>query len=222
MNTFFVTGIDTDIGKTYITGLLAKYLLEKGKSVVTQKLVQTGCKGISEDIIVHRKIMGIPLYKVDKNKITCPYSFSFPASPHLSSEMEKINIDMKKIDKSTETLKKEFKFLLIEGAGGVMVPLTRKRTTLDFISERNYPIIIVSSPKLGSINHTLLTINAIKSKNLEIKGIIYNTYPDEKREIMNDSVKIFKDFLPNTPIITVPKISIEKSIPKIDFSKLFE
>ena len=82
-NTLFIGGIDTDIGKTYATGVLAKALYNRGLKVITQKLVQTGCEGIAEDIITHRDIMGMPLQALDKDGTTCPYVFSKPASPHL-------------------------------------------------------------------------------------------------------------------------------------------
>ena len=93
MSVFFISGIDTDIGKTYATGALAQALLQqtlvpqKGSnsvptSIITQKLVQTGCEGISEDIIRHRDMMGIPLQAVDHQGLTCPYVFKKPASRH--------------------------------------------------------------------------------------------------------------------------------------------
>ena len=88
MTVLFISGIDTDIGKTIATGLLAKALYQKGHKVITQKLVQTGCRDIAEDLITHRNIMGMPLQRIDKEGVTCPYVFSKPASPHLSSALE--------------------------------------------------------------------------------------------------------------------------------------
>lgn len=85
---YFVSGIDTDIGKTVATGVLAKQLLQQGKSVITQKPVQTGCKNIAEDIAVHRKIMGIPMQEADKQGLTMPEIFSYPASPHLAARLD--------------------------------------------------------------------------------------------------------------------------------------
>ena len=73
MNVFFVSGIDTGIGKTVATGVFAKKLAEKGANPITQKLIQTGCEGISEDILEHRKVMGIPLRPEDRDFTTCPY-----------------------------------------------------------------------------------------------------------------------------------------------------
>ena len=82
-----VSGIDTGIGKTYATGLIAKALLRQGKAVITQKIVQTGCEGVAEDILKHRHLMGIGLQDVDREGLTSPYVFRYPASPHLSGRM---------------------------------------------------------------------------------------------------------------------------------------
>jgi len=160
----FISGIDTDCGKTIVTGLLAKFLQKTGKKVITQKLVQTGCSEISEDIETHRKIMNIGLLEEDKNHLTCPYIFQFPASPHLSAKIENTEIDIDKILNSTNKLLEKFDIVLIEGAGGLLVPITSNYSTIDFIAKNKYPIILVSSSKLGSINHTLLSLELIKNK----------------------------------------------------------
>ncbi len=195
MSKIFIAGIDTDIGKTYATGLLAKCFLLNNKSVITIKLAQTGCVGISEDIIKHREIMNIPLSDYDKNGITCPYVFKFPASPHLSAEIENKNIDTDKISNSINTLNNYFDNIIIEGVGGLLVPLNNKQTSLDFIKKEKLPVILVSSPKLGSINHTLLSIEALKTRNINLLGIIYNCFGNFDKTIKNDSIKVFKLFL---------------------------
>ena len=185
----FITGIDTDIGKTIVTGLLAKYLLQKGKSVITQKLAQTGCVSFSEDIDVHRKIMEIPRTTFDNDGITCTYIFKFPASPHLSANMECKTIDVSKINNATKILSENFEYLLIEGVGGIHVPLNNNITTLDYLEQNKLPIVIVSSGKLGSINHTLMTLELAKNRNIEVLGIIYNSFQGENEIIKEDSKK---------------------------------
>ena len=81
----FITGIDTNIGKTFATGMIACALAEKGKKVITQKMIQTGCTEVSEDIEMHRKIQGIPFTEEDKAGLTCPYIFTYPCSPHMAA-----------------------------------------------------------------------------------------------------------------------------------------
>ena len=89
----FVGGIDTDIGKTVATGWLAAKLMRQGFSVITQKIVQTGCTGISDDILVHRRLQNLPLLPEDTDGTTCPYLFGYPCSPHLAARMAGARID---------------------------------------------------------------------------------------------------------------------------------
>jgi len=190
-----ICGIDTGVGKSIVTGLLARHLLDRGKVIITQKLVQTGCSGRSEDILLHRRLMGADWHRLDEQKLTCPYCFPFPASPHLAAEQAGTEIDPAELDRATEALAVQVDQLIIEGAGGLLVPLTRSLLLLDYLAERSYPIILVSSPRLGSINHTLLCLEAIKNRNMQLSGLVYNLHGDHPREIVTDSLKMFKQFL---------------------------
>lgn len=183
-----ITGIDTDTGKTIATGLLARYLVKKGIQIITQKMVQTGCKTVSEDVQVHRKIMGMEWTNHDQDGSTCPYLFQYPASPHLAAAMEEKSIDCSRILTATETLKTTYDCILLEGAGGLQVPLNKSCTVLDYIQDQHYPVILVSSSKLGSINHTLLSMEALKARSLDLIGLIYNTFPGDDALIAADSI----------------------------------
>lgn len=207
----FISGIDTDCGKTVATGLLAKYLHAKEKKVITQKLVQTGCIDVSEDILAHRKIMNIKLLEEDKNHLTCPYIFKLPSSPHLAARIENIEIDFNIITNSTKKLLEKFDIVLLEGAGGLLVPLNHNFTTFDYIKKNYYPIILVSSSKLGSINHTLLSLELIKNKGLDLIGLIYNEFPDKNPIITEDSKLYLKNYLrsnfPKSEFYSIPVIT---------------
>lgn len=207
----FISGIDTDCGKTIVTGLLAKYLHKSGKKVITQKLVQTGCTEISEDIETHRKIMNIELFEEDKNRLTCPYIFRLPASPHLAAKIENTEIDIEQITNSTNKLLEKFDIVLLEGAGGLLVPLNKNFTTIDFIEKNKYPIILVSSSKLGSINHTLLSLEAIKSRGLDLTALIYNEFPNKNPIITEDTKQYLQNYLhvnfPKSKFYTIPEIN---------------
>ncbi|BDD09589.1 ATP-dependent dethiobiotin synthetase BioD [Fulvitalea axinellae] len=194
-NIVFITAIDTDAGKTFATGVLAKQYKDQGINVITQKLSQTGCVGISEDILKHRELMDIPVQEVDKSGLTCPYVFTFPASPHLAAEMDGFEIDPKKITQSTEELSDQYELVLVEGVGGLHVPITRDLSLLDYLEERKYPLILVSSAKLGSVNHTLMSLELAKTRGIEVIGIIYNRHPESPEPIAKDSKRIFADYL---------------------------
>lgn len=211
---YFVTGIDTDAGKSYATGFIARSWNEKGIRTITQKLIQTGNVGYSEDIELHRKLMNIPYTEEDREKLTMPEIFSYPASPHLAAEIDNRSIDFDKIEKATEELSKRYDAVLLEGAGGIMVPLTRQLLTIDYISQKEYPVILVTSGKLGSINHTLLTLEAIKNRNIILDTVAYNLFPETEDEtIKNDTEKYIRAYLqqyfPSTTFVYVPYIKLQ-------------
>ena len=190
---YFVSGIDTDIGKTVATGVLAKQLLQQGKSVITQKPVQTGCQDIAEDIAVHRKIMGIPMQEVDKQGLTMPEIFGYPASPHLAARLDGRALDLDKIRTSTQELATQYEIVLVEGAGGLMVPLTENLLTIDYIRQQGYPVILVTSGRLGSINHTLLSFSALKQYGISLYSLIFNHIHDSKDEtVAGDTLEYLK------------------------------
>lgn len=193
---YFISGIDTGIGKTYTTGFLAKQWFEQGQRVITQKLVQTGNIDISEDIEKHREIMGRGWLEDDENKLTMPEIFSYPASPHLATKIDGREIDFNKIEDATQQLAEKHDVVLLEGAGGLMVPLTTELLTIDYLVTKNYPIILVSSGKLGSINHTLLSLEAIKSRGLDLFALAYNLN-DESQDalISKDTSEYLKHYL---------------------------
>ena len=224
MPTIAITGIDTGVGKTVVTGLLARYLRASGRSVITQKLAQTGCVGLSEDILLHRRMMGIELTDADRKGVTCPYVFALPASPHLAAKEEGCAIDLERISHATAQLEQEYEYVLLEGAGGLHVPLTETVTFLDYLAGRNYALLVVSSAKLGSINHTLLSLEAAKTRHLRLRGILYNLHPPEDPRIVEDSQRVFLRYLrrfgyPET-VIAIPAMDAEGGFPDVDFSAI--
>ena len=218
MSEYFISAIDTDAGKSIATGLLARFLHQKGKSVITFKPAQTGCEGIAEDILTHRKLAGMNVLPEDQSGETCPYVFPVPASPHLSAEMADSRIDAVKIDACLENLRAKYDNILIEGAGGLMVPLNRDLLFVDWAAKHNLPLILVTSGRLGSINHTLLSLDAATARGIKVAGIIYNLYPQGEPHITTDSLKVISEYT-SAPVIEIPEI-IGYDIPEIDFSPI--
>ena len=213
-----VCGIDTDVGKSVVTGLLARYLMDQGKIVITQKPVQTGCADRPEDILVHRKFMGTDWLTPDEQGLTCSYCFPLPASPHLAAERAGTEIDPSQITSATATLAGQVDQLIIEGAGGLLVPLTRKLLLLDYLQSCAFPLILVTTPRLGSINHTLLCLEAIKHRDLELLGLVYNIHGnDYSPEIVADSLKVFREALSRygfpEKVVLLPDIKESRSAP---------
>lgn len=210
---YFVTGIDTNIGKSYAVGFLAAKWAKEGKKVITQKPIQTGNSDMSEDIVFHRKMMGIELLPEDKNGLTMPEIFTYPASPHLAAKIDNRTIDFEKIDKATEILHENYDILLIEGAGGLMVPLTEDLLIIDYIAQKKYPIILVTSGRLGSINHTLLSFEAIENRGLTLHSVVYNLFDENPDPIISeDTFRLLKKQMsmrfPDAELLVLEKMNV--------------
>ena len=208
-NVYFVSGIDTNIGKSYATAYLAKTWNARGIRTITEKLIQTGNTDMSEDIELHRRIMGTDLLPEDKERLTMPEIFSYPCSPHLAAEIDKRPIDFDKIERATQTLSERYDAVLLEGAGGLMVPLTRELLTIDYVAQKQYPLVFVTSGRLGSINHTLLSLEAMTRRSIRLHTLAYNLFPEEDDEIIRrDTEEYMRDLLkreyPEAEFVVVP------------------
>lgn len=232
MSVLFISGIDTDIGKTYATGMIAKALMQQGVNVITQKLVQTGVSvnlnngemNIANDIVTHRQLMGIPLQPCDIDSTTCPYRYEKPASPHLSAKLANDILDPDIITNATNVLQADYDVVLLEGAGGLLVPIIEQLLILDYIANQGYPVILVTSGRLGSINHTLLSLEAVTSRGLDVHSVIYNHIHDNAaqtdEQIADSTIDFLQNYLaahyPNTHWLSLP-VQESNSFSQVDF-----
>ena len=211
-NILFISGIGTNVGKSYATGWLANYLTDKGHKVMTIKMIQTGDVGYSEDIEIHRRLMKLPILPIDKDFTTAPIIMSYPASPHLAARIDKCEIDLSKIDRSVEKLSADYDTLLMEGAGGLMVPITEDYLTIDYIAEHKLPLVLVSNGQLGSINHTLLSLEAISSRGISLPYVIYNPFFDEDKIIAEENMNYFRQLIgkkyPDTELLIMNETTV--------------
>ena len=209
---YFISGIDTDAGKSVATGYLSSRLLSEGVNVITQKLIQTGNVGMSEDIQLHRKIEGRSLQEVDHRHLTHPLLFPTPCSPHMAAELEHTEVDITLATRATEELKKLYPLVLIEGAGGLMVPLTEELLTIEYIEEQHYPVVLVTTAKLGSINHTLLSLEALQRRGIEVPLLIYNMGVSTEPAITENTLEYLQKYLakhyPATHLLELPTIDL--------------
>jgi len=192
---FFITGTDTGVGKSVISGLLARYLLNQGNTVITQKWIETGAEAGSSDIDTHLRFMGMDRAEIkDILDLVLPYSFKLACSPHLAAEAEDVAIDKDKIKKAFKSLLDKFDSVIAEGSGGVLVPISRDSLIIDILKELAIPVIIVAANKLGVINHTLLTIEALRVRDINIEGVIFNDQPDyNNKQVCDDNLRIIKE-----------------------------
>ncbi|MBD97848.1 dethiobiotin synthase [bacterium] len=190
----FITGTNTGVGKTVVTGLIAKHL-QTTRQVITQKWVQTGCTApIPEDLNTHwvirqRGTAALMPYLAD----CCPYQFAYPASPHLAAHLENTPIHTEKIYAAFYRLANQFDTVICEGAGGILVPVTPTETVLDCVSALNLPTVIVIGNTLGCINHSLLTIQALRAAKVPLMGLVFNHVPvDTPAPIAADNMAIIQ------------------------------
>ena len=173
---FFIAGTDTGAGKTFVTAILAAALIKEGLHTGVQKWITTGGVDQSGDVeFVRSALSGLLGAKaLEKALFSYPYCLSFPASPHLAAEIDGIHIDPEKILDQFEKMKALTDVLLIEGTGGIMVPITRKFLYTDLLEQLRPKVILVARSGLGTINHTLLTLEALRTRGLEVLCVVMN------------------------------------------------
>ena len=208
----FITGTDTDIGKTIVTAGTASLCTELGLRTAVLKPVQTGTAEYNPDICEIRRVAQDTLEIPDK--LTTPYSFPYPASPHLAADMENTTISLDLIAEKIKEVELTCTpdVILIEGAGGILVPLNENETFLDLLDILGIPVIITSSVRLGTINHTLLTVQTLQNNRIPLEGIIFNRVPENPGPVEKDNIRIISK-LSGLPVLA--------SIPELEKNEFF-
>lgn len=222
---FFVSGIDTGIGKTMVTGLAARCLAADGSDIVTVKMVQTGNEGFSEDIEMHRKICGGVRLREDDEGLTAPQIFRFPSSPALAASLEGRRVDFEAIRRAVSGCASRREIVLVEGAGGLAVPLSEDVLSVDFAASCGWPLVLVACGRLGSINHTILSLEMAKSRGMDVAGVVWNWCEGVDPEIDADAKNTVKRHLVHLgfaqKMVEVPRFSPSGPYPYVDFSEIF-
>ena len=167
----FITGTDTGCGKTYVTALLAKHFISQGFDVGVMKPIACGPRKDNDAVYLKKN-----LKLNDSLKLINPIHLKLPLAPYTASRLLLMTININKIFSAYKKLQKRHDLVLVEGVGGVLVPIKREYFVADLIKDMDLPTIIVARAGLGTINHTLLTIEALKRRKIEILGIIMNGY----------------------------------------------
>ena len=208
----FVSGIDTGVGKSVVTGELARRLRADGRDVITVKLVQTGNVGRSEDLELHRRLMGGVRFPEDDSGLTAPQIFAYPASADLAARLEGRKVDLRRMVRSVNACARRHEIVLVESAGGLFVPLTAKTLTIDLAARERWPVVLVTNGCLGSINHTLAAVEAIRRRGLEIRRVVYDWAPDVDPAIDADTPRTIERFLRqwgvDAPVETLGRIEV--------------
>ena len=173
---YFVTGTDTGVGKTIVSACLLLALQRQGLRTGYMKPVQTGClqqgpHRSAPDLDWVRDATGLTAGAQDEPD-RCPYRFALPASPHLAAAREGAAIELDRIVQAYRRLRARDETLVVEGAGGVLVPLNDHQTLLDLMTALDLPVVVTARTGLGTINHTLLTLQALRAAGLTAAGLV--------------------------------------------------
>lgn len=201
---FFITATDTDVGKTFVSASLLKAFLDENLDAVAIKPVQSGCEnGVAPDVLQYAKINS-------RNDFAPLYALNFASSPHLAAQKENIAIDLEKIFSYCQKFIAQFSCTIIEGAGGVFVPLNDKECIFDLIKKLEIPVILVAKNELGALNQILLNIENFQNHGINLSAIVLN-FHDKNDEICASNLAYLKDKFDGFIITLPPNLIVQKA-----------
>jgi len=200
----FITGTDTGVGKTLLAGAIVERLRTQGRSVGVFKPIATGCRReregfVSDDaeFLAQCAESEGPLSEIN------PVRYQEPLAPWVATERSGCEINWEDMQRAYADLAQTHQGMIVEGIGGVMVPLMRDYFVLDLMVDMNLPVIIVARSTLGTLNHTLLTVNQCRQRGLSIRGIVINGYRAETADIAQETNTRVLAELSGAPVLTV-------------------
>ena len=201
MDGFFIAGTDTGVGKTLIAGAIARALSLQGRRVGVMKPFESGCRRdgdsvVPADALFLRNMAG----SQDDLALICPYAFERPLAPGIAARSEHVAINIETVQKIFNQLSAPYDIMLVEGAGGLMVPISEELLMIDVIGLLKLPLIIVARTALGTINHTLLTVREAQRAGIRVCGIILNKVSPEQDEAEDTNPEVIRKFS-NVPLL---------------------
>jgi len=212
----FITGTDTGVGKTILSALIGLIYKATGLTVGYLKPVETGAVSVNGELVPPdasflARVLGL---EDEPLEMLCPYRFELPASPHLAARLAGKRIKPDVIRECFNYFDRRYDTVIVEGAGGLFVPLKSEYLVADLARDLKLPLVIAARPGLGTINHTLLTIAAALRAGLAVAGVIINRYPVDPDPVVKDNPKAIT-FFSGVPVLAlVPEIAgLEKREP---------
>ena len=209
VNGIFVTGTDTEIGKTFIAGGIAALLSQSGKNVGVMKPISTGS---IEDAAYLKYAAKVD----DPIELINPITLRYPVAPSVSANIEGKQIDLSVVTEAYATLKQKYDYMIVEGVGGIAVPIKDDILVVNLIKHFALPILIVADAGLGTINHTILTVEFARQHDIPITGIILNQFQPEKVSIVEMTNPMEIERVTQTRVIGVVPIEAQLGIPNPD------
>lgn len=184
----FVTGTDTGVGKTVIAGAIANWFYRRGRRVAVLKPVATGCVKRREGLVSEdAEFLAVCSSTPHPLDLICPQRYLEPLAPSVAAKRAKKPLDWQAVARSIRLMSADADLMIVEGVGGVMVPMDDKHLVLDVAKMLAVPALVVARPGLGTINHTLLTVRALQTAGVHVAGIVINRYPAESPGIAEET-----------------------------------
>lgn len=200
----FVTGTGTEVGKTVVAATIARTLAAEGKRVAVFKPAVTGLdEGVETDHALLRRASG----SGQSDEEIAPYRYGPPASPHLAAEMAGEGIDPERLRQAARAAAAGADAIVCEGVGGLLVPLSPTYLVRDLAADLGYPLVVVAGPGLGTINHTLLTLEAARAAGLAVAVVVLTPWPARPTEIETSNRETIAA-LGATPVLTLPPLDL--------------
>jgi len=200
----FVTGTGTEVGKTVVAATIARTLAADGRRVAVFKPAVTGLdEGVETDHALLRRASG----STQSDEEIAPYRYGPPASPHLAAALAGEEIDPERLRQAARAAAEGADAIVCEGVGGLLVPLSPTYLVRDLAADLGYPLVVVASPGLGTINHTLLTLEAARVAGLEVAAVVLTPWPVEPTEIESSNRETIAA-LGTAPVLTLPQLDL--------------
>lgn len=175
----FVTGTDTGVGKTVVAATLARLLRMNGVKVGVMKPVTSGCREVSGQLVSDDALLLCQAAGIQVSEDIAPYRMREPLAPADAAKIDGVRIDFAVIKAAFERLALSYDYVIVEGAGGLMVPLSGGLLVADLVRDLGLPLLVVARPGLGTINHTVLTCFGAQQMGLQVAGVIVNGMPEQ-------------------------------------------
>lgn len=200
----FVTGTGTEVGKTVVAAAIARTLAAKGRRVAVFKPCVTGLdEGGEPDHELLRRAAG----SEQTDEEIAPYRYGPAVSPHLAAAMAGEEIDPQRLLAAARSAAESADFLVCEGVGGLLVPLTLGYSVRDLAADLGYPLTLAATPGLGTINHTMLTIEAAATRGLAVSSVVLTPWPEQPTEIERSNLETLAA-LAGAPVRTLPRLDL--------------
>ncbi len=180
----FIAGTDTGVGKTLVTAGLGLHLQEQGRSCIAMKPIESGCEwgaATSDAVFLHKMLKSeAPLSDINV------YSLKAALAPGVAAELEGVSLELHRVRERFETLRTRYDWTLVEGAGGLLVPLGPRQSVVDLIELLKIPVLLVARLGLGTLNHTLLSLDYLQRRGIPVAGVVLNTTLDPSQSDLSE------------------------------------